>query len=99
VHDLVLFGRDWGFRLVDIDVPIRFWHGDADHLVPVRHARHLARLVPDAALTIRRGESHLGSLAAAEEILGTILSLWPGARSGTRVRTSESTARQSRRAG
>ena len=77
VYDLMLFTRPWGFRLRDIRVPIRFWHGDADHLVPVAHARHLARLIPDAMLTVRHGESHLGGLAAAEEILETILSLWP----------------------
>jgi pimeloyl-ACP methyl ester carboxylesterase len=86
IYDVLLFCRPWGFRLRDVRVPIRFWHGDADHLVPLRHARHLARLIPDASLIIRRGESHLGGLAAAEEILGTILSLWPPAR--RRVRTS-----------
>ncbi len=36
VYDLVLFSRPWGFRLRDIRVPIRFWRGDADHLVPPR---------------------------------------------------------------
>jgi pimeloyl-ACP methyl ester carboxylesterase len=77
VYDLVLFGRPWGFRLRDIRVPIRFWHGDADHLVPLAHGQHQARLIPDATLRVRRGESHLGSLAAAEEILDAILGLWP----------------------
>jgi pimeloyl-ACP methyl ester carboxylesterase len=78
VYDLVLFSRPWGFRLRDIRVPIRFWHGDADHLVPLAHGRHQARLVPDSVLYVRPGESHLGSLAAAEQILDAILSLWPG---------------------
>jgi pimeloyl-ACP methyl ester carboxylesterase len=77
VYDLLLFSRPWGFHLRDIRVPIRFWHGDADHLVPLTHARHQARLVPNAELSVRRGESHLGSLGAAEEILDAILSLWP----------------------
>lgn len=79
IYDLLLFSRPWGFRLRDVRPPIRFWHGDADHLVPLRHAAHQARRVPDATLYIRRGESHLGGLAAAEEILGTILSFWPSA--------------------
>ena len=77
VYDLVLFCRPWGFRLRDIRVPIRFWHGDADHLVPLAHGQHQAKLVPGATLNVRRGESHLGSLAAAEQILDAILSLWP----------------------
>lgn len=89
VYDLMLFARPWGFSLRDIRVPIRFWHGDADHLVPLSHAQHLARLVPNATLSVRHGESHLGGLAAAEEILDTIVSLWPEdtplrARSGKR---------------
>jgi pimeloyl-ACP methyl ester carboxylesterase len=77
VYDLLLFSRPWGFRLRDIRVPIRFWHGDADHLVPLAHGRRQAELVRDAMLCIRRGESHLGSLAAAEDVLDAILSLWP----------------------
>ncbi|HEY8058809.1 MAG TPA: alpha/beta hydrolase, partial [Acidimicrobiales bacterium] len=45
--DLALFGRHWGFSVRDIRVPVRFWHGDADNIVPLRHAEALARLVPD----------------------------------------------------
>src|SRR4051812_6806292 len=49
-NDVVLFGRPWGFRLADVDVPIRWWHGDADSLVPLDHARHAAALLPDCDL-------------------------------------------------
>ena len=77
VYDLLLFCRPWGFRLRDIHVPIRFWHGDADHLVPLQHAHHQASLVPNSTLRVRHGESHLGSLGAAEEILDAVLALWP----------------------
>jgi pimeloyl-ACP methyl ester carboxylesterase len=77
VFDLVLFTRDWGFRLGDIRVPIRFWHGDADHIVPLAHVQHLAGLVPDSELRIRPGESHLGCLAAADEVFSVLLDLWP----------------------
>jgi pimeloyl-ACP methyl ester carboxylesterase len=84
VYDLLLFSRPWGFHLRDVRVPIRFWHGDADHLVPLAHAAHQAKLVPDSALHVRRGESHLGSLVAAEEILDAILSLWTNGRARAR---------------
>jgi len=86
VYDLMLFCRDWGFRLRDIRVPIRFWHGDADHLVPLAHGRHMASLVPDASLRVRHGESHLGSLTAAEEVLDAVLACWPrpSGRAGSR---------------
>ncbi len=77
VYDAILFGRHWGFSLGDIKIPIRFWHGDADNIVPLEHAHHLAALVEDSTLSIRHGESHLGALEAGEEILDTLLSLWP----------------------
>jgi pimeloyl-ACP methyl ester carboxylesterase len=75
-YDLALFGRHWGFSLADIRVPIRFWHGDADNIVPLEHAEHQTALVPDAELRVRPGESHLGSLAATDEILDVFLGLW-----------------------
>jgi pimeloyl-ACP methyl ester carboxylesterase len=78
--DLVLFTRDWGFAVRDITVPIRLWQGDADNIVPIAHAEHLASLIPDAELKIRPDESHLGALAAADEIFGTLLDLWPSER-------------------
>jgi pimeloyl-ACP methyl ester carboxylesterase len=80
VLDLVLFTRDWGFAVCDIIVPIRLWQGDADHIVPMAHAEHLASLIPNVELKIRRGESHLGALDAAEEIFGKLLELWPNER-------------------
>ncbi|MCR6032729.1 alpha/beta fold hydrolase [Nocardioides sp. zg-579] len=75
--DLVLFTRDWGFRLDEVGVPVRWWHGDADHIVPFRHGRHVVDRLPDAALTPIDGESHLGGLGIAEEVLGTVLGLGP----------------------
>ena len=76
VYDFALFCRDWGFSVRDIKVPVRWWHGDADHLVPLAHGRHMVSLIADAELFVRPGESHLGSLGAAEEILGTLLGVW-----------------------
>jgi pimeloyl-ACP methyl ester carboxylesterase len=78
LYDAVLFTKPWGFSLRDIRVPIRLWHGDADTFVPLDHARHLAALIPDAELTIRPREGHMGNLDAAEEIIDTLLALWPG---------------------
>jgi len=77
IYDMALFGRHWGFSLRDITVPVRFWHGDADHIVPLEHGRHLAGLVPDSELRIRHGESHLGALDLADEIFDAILEFWP----------------------
>jgi pimeloyl-ACP methyl ester carboxylesterase len=76
--DVVLFTRHWGFSVSDITVPVRFWHGDADHMVPLDHARHMAELMADAELTVRPDESHLGTLVVGDEAVRTVLELWDG---------------------
>ena len=54
LNDLLLFTRDWGFTAADVTVPVRWWHGDEDHIVPFRHGQHLVARLPDATLTIDR---------------------------------------------
>lgn len=76
IYDVMLFTRDWGFSLGDVRVPVRWWHGDADHIVPLAHGRAAVKMLPDAQLFIRPGESHLGGFAAAEEVLDTLLEAW-----------------------
>jgi len=90
IYDLLLFSQSWGFHLRDIRVPIHFWHGDADHFVPLAHGQHQAALVPNAELHVRHGESHLGGLAAAEEVLDVILSLWHAGTAGRPKRSARS---------
>jgi pimeloyl-ACP methyl ester carboxylesterase len=80
VYDLVLFTRYWGFSPGEVRVPITFWHGDADAIVPLAHGEHLAALVPGAELHVRTDESHLGSLEAAPAVLDALLAHWPEAR-------------------
>lgn len=86
-YDATLFARPWGFSLADVRAPVRLWHGDADRIVPIAHATHLARLLPDAVLSVRPGGGHLGSLAVADEIVETLLGLWPD-RTGDAARAS-----------
>ena len=69
VDDARLFGRDWGFRLADVKAPVRWWHGDADHIVPLSDAQAAVALLPDAELVLRPEESHLGGFATADEVL------------------------------
>jgi pimeloyl-ACP methyl ester carboxylesterase len=82
VYDLVLFTRPWGFSPREIRVPITFWHGDADNIVPLAHGQHLAGLVPRADLRMRADESHLGSLEASPAVLDALLAHWPDRRPG-----------------
>ena len=90
IFDVVLFTREWGFSLRAISVPVRLWHGDADKIVPLAHAQHMAGLLTDAELRVRPGESHLGALDAAREIFETILALWPEDSELSRLRTARS---------
>jgi pimeloyl-ACP methyl ester carboxylesterase len=74
--DVVVFARDWGFRLDEVKVPVRWWHGDKDHIVPFAHGEHVVALLPDAELFVLPGESHLAGLGYAEEILDHLMAVW-----------------------
>ncbi|BBX18706.1 alpha/beta hydrolase [Mycolicibacterium duvalii] len=69
VDDARLFGRDWGFRLADVSAPVRWWHGDADNIVPLAEAQAAVDRLPSAELVLRHAESHLGGFATADEVL------------------------------
>jgi pimeloyl-ACP methyl ester carboxylesterase len=77
ITDLVLFTRDWGFAPADVSVPVRWWHGDDDHIVPLAHGQHMVERLPDATLTVIEGESHLGGLGITAEVLGALMDLGP----------------------
>jgi pimeloyl-ACP methyl ester carboxylesterase len=67
--DAALFGRHWGFHLDEVVAPVRWWHGDADNIVPLPDAQAAAERLPDVELHVRPGESHLGGFAASDEVL------------------------------
>lgn len=73
-YDAALFSRWWGFDVADIEVPVYFWHGDADKVVPLDHGERMADLVPNSTLSVVAGKGHLGMLDAAEEAIDKILS-------------------------
>jgi pimeloyl-ACP methyl ester carboxylesterase len=75
LSDLLLFSRDWGFRLHEVTVPVLWFHGDADHIIPFGHGAHMVDLLPDASLTTMAGESHLGGLGLTEDILTGLMGL------------------------
>ena len=77
INDIVLIGRPWGFRLADVRVPVRWWHGDADTFVPLDQAQAAAARLPDVELVVRPDEGHLGDFAAADEALAVLADLWP----------------------
>lgn len=77
VSDVALFSRPWPFSPRDIRVPIRFFHGDADTIVPLSHSEHLARLVPDSRLEVMAGLGHFAGFCSVARVLEELDGLWP----------------------
>ena len=77
LSDIVLFTRPWGFEAADVHVPVHWWHGESDHIIPHAHGEHLAARLPHATFTTIPGESHLGGLGVATEVLGELMDLGP----------------------
>lgn len=69
LDDARLFGVDWGFRLADVKVPVRWWHGDADSIISLADAQAAADHLPDVDLLLMPDESHLGGFAKADDVL------------------------------
>ena len=69
LDDARLFGLDWGFRLSDVNVPVRWWHGDADSIISLADAQAAAEHLPDVDLLLMPDESHLGGFAKADDVL------------------------------
>jgi len=78
INDLLLFTRHWGFEAADVTVPVHWWHGADDHIVPLRHGQHVVDRLPDATMSVIDGESHLGGLGIAEDVITTLMDLDPG---------------------
>jgi len=76
LSDLVLFARHWGFSLGDIGVPVKFWNGDADGVVPLSHGEVQAGLVPGAELVVCPGGGHFAGFLLAPDVLGWIADTW-----------------------
>jgi pimeloyl-ACP methyl ester carboxylesterase len=76
--EIALFGRPWGFRLADVRIPVRLWHGEADRLVPAEMGRHMAASLPNCDPTFIPGAGHYwvfdhvdAMMAATVEPLGS----------------------------
>jgi len=61
--DLLTELRNWGFRLRDVRTPIFLYQGEDDSFVPTDYARHLAKNLPAADLTLMPGTGHLYPLS------------------------------------
>jgi pimeloyl-ACP methyl ester carboxylesterase len=85
LSDVVLFTRHWGFEAADVQVPVHWWHGDSDHIIPHAHGEHMAARLPHATFSTVAGESHLGGLGVATEVLTELMELGPRSTSRSRA--------------
>ncbi len=58
LHELSLYTREWDFRPEEIALTVDLWHGEADPVVPVAHARALVKQLPRVRPVILPGEGH-----------------------------------------
>lgn len=70
--DYRVYSQPWGFDVSDVRIPTHFWHGDADSLVPLRHAELLSARIPGSEVTVLADTGHLLVYDHLGEMLRTI---------------------------
>ena len=59
--DLRLYVRDWDFRLDEIRMPLKLFHGEQDMNVPIALVRKMTAQLPTAQLITFENEAHLST--------------------------------------
>jgi pimeloyl-ACP methyl ester carboxylesterase len=76
VADAEIFALPWGFRLEDVDVPVRLWHGTRDRAFSVQIAQAVARRLPNCTARYVEGEGHYSlPIRHTREILADLLAV------------------------
>jgi pimeloyl-ACP methyl ester carboxylesterase len=56
--DAQIYAEPWGFRLEDIDIPVRLWHGKQDRAFSFRMAEEIAKRLPNCKARYIDGAGH-----------------------------------------
>ncbi len=73
-EDAIIYKKEWGFNLTEIDHPILMWHGGKDENVKVETARYVSENLPNCTPVFMEQEGHLSLIYThAEEIIKTLL--------------------------
>lgn len=56
--DAEIYAQPWGFRLEDIEVPVRLWHGTRDRAFSIEIAKQVAARLPKCTTQFVEGEGH-----------------------------------------
>ena len=62
VWDMRLYVRDWDFRLGEIHMQLRLFHGEQDRNAPIALVRKAMTMLPKAQLVTYENEAHLSTL-------------------------------------
>ena len=73
IDDYLVCRRHWGFDPADMPVPVTVWHGGADRLVPLAHARALAAAMPGCTARVTPRGGHFFYSRSLAEIVGSLL--------------------------
>ena len=72
--DAEIYARPWGFRLEDVDVPVRLWHGKQDRAFSVRLAEEVAQRLPNCQAHFIDNEGHYSlPIRHVREILADLI--------------------------
>lgn len=92
LDDLTLFGRHWGFELSEVKVPITFFGGTSDVIVPYMHAERQAKRVAGARLRTVPGTGHFAGYTEVDQVVDIIREQWPPVRAARPRRTQPARA-------
>jgi pimeloyl-ACP methyl ester carboxylesterase len=73
IDDYLVCRQHWGFDPADMPMPVTLWHGGADRLVPVAHARALAAAMPGCTARVAPGGGHFFYSRSLAEIICTLM--------------------------
>ncbi len=72
--DAEIYGRPWGFRLEDVDVAVRLWHGKQDRAFSFRVAEETAKRLPNCVARYLDNEGHFSlPIRHMREILADLI--------------------------
>jgi pimeloyl-ACP methyl ester carboxylesterase len=72
VSDIAVGTGPWGFECADVNVPVRWWHGDKDLTSPLGHARYVIDALPNAELTTVKAGGHFMVHTIIDDVLGSL---------------------------
>ena len=74
--DAHIYGVPWGFRLEDVNVPVRLWHGKQDRAFSFRLAEEVAKRLPNCAARFIDNDGHFSlPIRHMHEILADLIAV------------------------